>query len=1687
MAKKYILILSIILLLQASSVFSQAIPSAGTELNYPAIPGTVAPQDIVQRPTEEQFPLFVNYIVKLFFIIAVGLVIAVLIYAGLLYINSGAKPALMATAKQRIQQAILGLIIIICSYLLLYTINPQLVVLRLKAPTPYSLPTAYMPVDDKIVFYQIPAASQLSDMVAYLDEEVQTQWGTRRVEIPFLRTLEALDEAIELTQELQSLLDNCQCGESQVHVKFKGTKGKCEGGKDVENPSCEDKTTCTNCGTINCDLRELETEEIKNDQGEVIKINVKIDGRLITEADKATSINYKRMLLQKTLTKLQTYNTELSTEQIAFLSNALTANMGNFLGAELSGILFQEDFEAARDAYTTMGYTVKTELIEQFPEPQSVRMSPETVDPLTMYAIKIGPPEIVAYSLAMDNQSTMRHGQRASVSDVLSQLSLEDVQDMVDECFDSAFGQGDFLIDAEDFNNLVEQGIKESTFGYYSELFTGEKDELANIIANDIEENIHKKIEAKATETNRIEKCKNELCTSDQKPANQSVPQCQASCTNTDTIPPRFLSNYLTDLLTRDIRERLPDEIQKMLKQKLRDIIFSKELNKILDDDIIYLLDNVLQGALTKSLEEQIPFLKENLRKQVYQILPDLILDPLQAVDVFLITHLSNLKQRVAREVEHVANVIGNEIIKAVSQSFEGYRMNNPNLFRENFSAQECFDYERQGFYFNGDKCVRASLDQINAWNISLFNDFTQEEYCRRANYCWDELDNECEECQWIDISSLAPTKENIARLGQEFMAGLINFAEQFIVALTRTAVYTLGKYAQVWIEDEIIAPIQPYLSQLTEFQQKLHKFLNSAVKDLLPPQLSKYLVNNIDYILNDICNKAKADQPIKLYRGMEEITISKKIGNKACSIHEKFHESLLDKLKKEEGIGEDIVMALETTVEQLLPKNWRDILNKSFAELLWPSITNIKELINGTPKEIICGDLYIQKTGQGLHLASECEKARARQAFELIPYANTNSDAWDKMTGSEQAFCYFRWYACKSPVSRWQTNIGGLIEQILRNQCSRIRSHCVTSDCNTCEDKYKKACFSCEFLVDRSLDFSGFDYLIQTYYGNVENNNKEQAKQVYEWLLSSFPDLSNQLRILALHRGMSSGEWSIVVTNVDSGRTGAADLITQWFATNNTLKETLITPQLGVMTYLKGENYMGKNFLSRTPYQFLHHDVCPKIKKDFAEEYPEWTVAQIISRESSYGSQYSVAGLNKPGVSTAIEKLMASNVPDKDRTAYLTCILLDSSLAQATGLDKALVRYIYPQEYQILFDLINDKLTSNERPDALNNLLDYIYTKTPADALEDLSEQGSSVNNFAKLIKLQLGSIINQGLMQEQMIVLMFRHLYPLKCAIPTSQSCPLNNKIGWHEWDEIQRLLGMTPAQLIKDSLNIELLKNIDLDSNFTIMGYIADKILVLKQPYVDTLGKALHLTGVIKKIYLEENKVTDSINKAVRNTKNTIQDSFDTAFLEYPPQAVSWLAKGLANIVGINLGNKISEQLVGQCRDATAQEINTLSCSPGQVFKQETKQCCSMGEALVCTPQCRVPCTEKPSQGCSIEAGEIELDNMCCTACKTEIGEIEKDGMCCFDSECNICHEPKMVAETIACPREDEKKKNDLCCKTRERKDDQCCVDIVACMAEKFSSFLEFSLGRALMEGPSVNMLRPNNKAIINITNE
>ncbi len=135
----------LLLFLFVSSVFCLA--QKPLEIDYPTIKGVTISTVTVDLGE------YVKYIFYLAISIAGLLAFGALIYGGVRWLTSAGNPASMSDAKDQIFAGILGLVVLLASWLFLNTINPQLV--ALKAPDISLVPTTTLPSlkEGKVCFY----------------------------------------------------------------------------------------------------------------------------------------------------------------------------------------------------------------------------------------------------------------------------------------------------------------------------------------------------------------------------------------------------------------------------------------------------------------------------------------------------------------------------------------------------------------------------------------------------------------------------------------------------------------------------------------------------------------------------------------------------------------------------------------------------------------------------------------------------------------------------------------------------------------------------------------------------------------------------------------------------------------------------------------------------------------------------------------------------------------------------------------------------------------------------------------------------------------------------------------------------------------------------------------------------------------------------------------------------------------------------------------------------------------------------------------------------------------------------------------------------------------------------------------------------------------------------------------------
>jgi len=130
MKKFLVLFFLFFLFFVAAESYVLADGSRPLEVQYPTVPGV----SFTPTSTATELPNYVKYIFNFFLWAAGFAALGVLVIAGFRYLTSAGQPGILKDAKDQIFAAFAGLLILFSSWLLLTTINPQLINLTIKKP-----------------------------------------------------------------------------------------------------------------------------------------------------------------------------------------------------------------------------------------------------------------------------------------------------------------------------------------------------------------------------------------------------------------------------------------------------------------------------------------------------------------------------------------------------------------------------------------------------------------------------------------------------------------------------------------------------------------------------------------------------------------------------------------------------------------------------------------------------------------------------------------------------------------------------------------------------------------------------------------------------------------------------------------------------------------------------------------------------------------------------------------------------------------------------------------------------------------------------------------------------------------------------------------------------------------------------------------------------------------------------------------------------------------------------------------------------------------------------------------------------------------------------------------------------------------------------------------------------------------
>ncbi|MDD5750101.1 MAG: hypothetical protein PHU56_00390 [Candidatus Pacebacteria bacterium] len=1488
--------------------------------------------------------------------------------------------------------------------------------------------------------------------------------------------------------------------------------------------------------------------------------------------------------------------------------------------------------------------------------------------------------KILPYDEAMvqRNKLVLREASRANLYAVLADQSLEEIEKMVGNCMVSAFGQAEYNL-PQDIEETIRSAVGQGSADYLVYEMAKNSSEYAALIGDEIVDKIGEKADNTLQKRCANKSCGYELpvtcadesCEKEHLAAFLAVAankECVDECVK-GNIPANFVSSKVSQFLTDDLIQFLPDEIEKVLNSQLKEVLKDSRVVSSLNERMGVLYDKVLQGALSTSFKEQVPGLKSLLNANIYGYLAKQTSGGfMQKIDGFLNFSIDKyLQERISSEVEKVAGGLSNEFEELAEGGFDFLQKKMPGYFPESIrDPLECNRTELllQGYMWQGTQgCKKLTPETINSMKrdpnspdggiavlpdslmpgqgqgvdprVAIDGDYqTVEMLCHKAGYVWTqnwEADitiggykgRETKEWQCVedqDITTDLKGLTDVKALGKKFIGGAINFIEEFSIALTETILHTVTAYADVWIEDEVLHPLEAYITQFSGFQDDLKKFLKSSVDNLLPEQISQTLNGNVETTLKNICALADTEpsdpqerealaeeeperkSEISLYAektwgGSVSITgITNGQLWAVCDVSRHLNTSLSKEISSSGEVGRWLISTLNTTVKNLIPwAGLRTYLEMSPLEIIFreADIAGVKNLVNGTPVDIMCGRLIgidasgefgVAGIGGKVALATKCNALKTQRDISagghssgIITFPDFDKDKLpnDPNINLYRFYCPFIWGACQNPFGEngsiplvGQT-VGQIIKSLLTMGCGmvdkdakmedpsnedagpRCQGSCLGLSSNTgvqalqndpnCPGSIKNTCEQCNMLLNDSMAYFMIAAAIESDIGPAsQRTNQQRADEIetyrdeietYRWMRVYFPLWESEIQKVAVKRGLS---WSDVigdsghdyVDNLNLDNAGDMDngdwlkVMVAWrLGRSNgpqTVKDVLTRiPDGLIKPWRRGDATLLRpagqtettNILDNTPSQILGFGnvsgICKMMEESYALKYPDYTFARVqqqVRQRHPAGQLYSMESLERTTTAETLNQIADSPVPDEYKYPYLICQYLKSTPAAIFGLDQELIYYVRPQEYQILFQLIQGELAPEERPESLNSLLNYLSNYTPVGALSaaaaamqtatpnpalsgrwweaagDLVANANAAAPKVQAIADIFGTTVASQLQaafakkadtgQEEKIIDQI-------CAsadILPAGLCDAKLAQNSSKWTNIENALLKSPVDLLVNALDYKIAipegfvkqvcrrpssitkgcavgENLDRDRGLcckkvnSLMDAAGFFWPFLGDSYIDSLFNAAGWTDNVYSFVEEADDAEEAINKMTLTVESSVASAIDKVVLEEPAAAARFIGNKVAGLAGWSIGNNLGNTMAGRCWEITEQApCDTTNGQVERTTAEGKNECCDMGGALVCQDKCRAKGAD--------------------SSCKEKQGEKAKNGdsnVCCYENigsnsnECYSCRELKSIGisggekcsregenETPITQRSDDGRELTLCCKKRDTKE-------------------------------------------------
>ncbi len=229
------------------SLFLSSNCALALEINYPQVPGAVPPQEFLKTASSEQIlSLYFLYIYNLAIWLSGIIAFGAFLYGCFLYFFSFGKPERIASAKNQITYTFLGLLVLLSSFLIMKTINTELVILEMPKFEPIEQierpeiasvpPESYL----SLISTEVPFAA----IIGIIFEEERME----RIKENAETTLDIVEDIEEQSEDLKEKVDQCSCDQADP---------QCD--PCVSGQSC----TCDTCENVRDDIEDLEIDNLE--------------------------------------------------------------------------------------------------------------------------------------------------------------------------------------------------------------------------------------------------------------------------------------------------------------------------------------------------------------------------------------------------------------------------------------------------------------------------------------------------------------------------------------------------------------------------------------------------------------------------------------------------------------------------------------------------------------------------------------------------------------------------------------------------------------------------------------------------------------------------------------------------------------------------------------------------------------------------------------------------------------------------------------------------------------------------------------------------------------------------------------------------------------------------------------------------------------------------------------------------------------------------------------------------------------------------------------------------------------------------------------------------------------------------------------------------------------------------------